>query len=518
MQVTGKELLIPFVGILGLIAAFLLGASVADGRYLELTLVFGGILAITWTIVGQNVWWLPFFFFISLGGFFFIGFRIYANELAVLICLLPMILAVALRKRLLYAVMPIPRSMLLLFAYLAAHYIVLASFNQVSGEGGLGNITRRYAQAIVPFLMLVPFLWTANLRYLPWVLHLAALGTFIRFSIGLVFTLLERDQFFMVPIINFVPAGGLVGADLRVSGSMLATVVLCYFCLTKSFLLRAVLLGFLAVAVWGTFLGGGRITVVMLSGLFGFLFLIYRNYGALVAWGATMFLVILVLNLNPTMLHDLHPQAKRAASAFLFDREYAGQLAEVSLSDEWHARLQEAGWKSWTESLSTILVGRGVGRFEDRAWQEGEDFEGMVDMATQTSRFEKGLWDVLATFGLVGLVLYTLLLWKVISICTPILFRDRIETPIHAVMFIAVYSCLSWFLLCWQAGTFPSQQVLFGVVALAGAHYWEQLQKKSPPASKIRHFASDGLAEEHLHVAHVRKRVLGGRASRMGSG
>lgn len=511
MQLEGNKIFAAVVGLLGLVAALFFGFNIADGRHFELIVVAAAVMAVVWTIVGQRIWWLPMFLAMSLGGFFYLGFRIYSVEAAVLVCVLPLVLAWAIKKHG-TPIMPIPWVLIILFGYLCLHYISLVTYNQVSGEGGLGNITRRYATALYPFFVLIPFFWTANLRYLPWVLHLVAIGTLIRFSLAFAFVFTERTEFTYVPIINFVPPSGATAHDLRFSGSMLATVAICYFCLSRNFIVKILLSLVILVAIWGTFLGGGRVTIVLLFGLFGFAFLVYKNYPALAVWAAGVFTLILFVNSNPHTLYSFHPQIMRAGSAMLLDREMAAQMVGVSKSDEWHARLQEAGWESWTESFLTILVGRGVGRFEERAWLEGENFEGMVEMATVTSRFEKGLWDVLATFGIVGFALYTVLLWKVLRECIPILFRERISSPTHAILFIASYSCLSWFLLCWLTGSFPSPQVLFGVVALAGAHQI-RIEKEPPPRSKIRHFASDGLAEEHLHVPHVRKRVLGGPAN-----
>ncbi|MFA7346069.1 MAG: hypothetical protein WC003_17360, partial [Terrimicrobiaceae bacterium] len=304
-----------------------------------------------------------------------------------------------------------------------------------------------------------------------WVLHLVAGATLIRFALGMYTAFFgNEDTLLFIPGINFVPAGGIDSSDLRFSGSMLATVAICYFCIYRSFFARGFLLPVIGAAVWGTFLGGGRITLVLLLGLFGFAFLVYRRYGTLLLWASVMFLAILFLNSVPQILYSFPEQPRRAASAFLLERDLAADAGQTGPSDRWHERLMEAGWKSWTEDGMTILFGRGVKPFEERAWMEGANFEGMVEMATVTSRFEKGLWDVLCTFGIVGFVLYSLLLFKIIKYCTPILFKEKIKTPVHAIMFIAVYQCIAWFILCWISGSFPSTQILFGIVAMVAAH------------------------------------------------
>ena len=325
--------------------------------------------------------------------------------------------------------------------------------------------------AIWPFLVFLPFLLVGNTKYTPWVLHLLAGATLLRFGFGTYSAIKGTDsEGLFSPGLTFYPAGGASAQDLRVSGSALVTVALCYFCIYRSFLLKMALIPVIAAGMWGTFLGGGRITIVVLFGLFGFLFLIYKKYGLLLILTVSFLVGAIAINTSPYSLYSLPDSVRRATSAFIIDRRLAADIADARASDEWHERLMKEGWNSWTDNALTILFGRGVKPFDENAWMNGENFEGMIDMAIQTSRFEKGLWDVLCTFGLVGLVLYSALLWKIISHCTPILFREKIKTPVHAIMFIAVYQCVTWFLLCWIYDSFPSGQLLIGIVAMVAVH------------------------------------------------
>lgn len=480
MSLTPQSIFIPLVGLVGLALALFVGVAVAEGQYLGMGLFAAAILLMIWAVWGQDIWWMPIFFFMTLGGMFVFGFKIYSHEIAVLVCFLPMILALAMRKSLLRSrITELPLVLVLLLVYLGSHYLAVIGYHQVNGLDGFGNITRRYMDAIWPLLILVPFLWLGNTSKLKWVLPLIGIAALVRFALGFTIAQFEVTELIYVPGINFVPAAGGNMQDLRNSGSTLAMVAICYFCLTRSLLLRSLLLVILGVAVYGTFLGGGRITVVVVSGMFGFILLIYRNYAFLSMWFSAVLMGAIFLNAFPDVLFGAHDKIRRAASAFIIDRDEAADLGDTSLSDEWHSRLQEAGWQSWTETPWTILFGRGTTKFEERAWQEGQNFEGMVEMATLTSRFEKGLWNVLATFGLVGMTLYTILLVQIIRICTPILFRDRIASPVHAIMFMAVYGCITWFLLCWIAGDFPSTQLLLGIVAVVAANDLK-LRKQAP--------------------------------------
>jgi hypothetical protein len=46
-------------------------------------------------------------------------------------------------------------------------------------------------------------------------------------------------------------------------------------------------------------------------------------------------------------------------------------------------------------------------------------------------------------------------------------------------MFMAVYGCITWFLLCWIAGDFPSTQLMLGIVAVVAANDLK-LRKQAP--------------------------------------
>lgn len=455
----------------GLILAGFLGINVAKENYSLIAFVAIGICVLAWAIAGRRVWWLPIFFFASLGGVFYPGFKIYAHEMAVLVCLLPLSVTLAMKRDSFKdRGFRIPTSAIILLFYLCIHYLFSIVLNKLEGGGGFGNISRRYMDAIWPLLIFLPFLAFGNTKYIPWVLHLIAGATLIRFAIGMYSAFRGySDTILFIPGINFAPAGGFGENDLRTSGSSLVCVAICYFCIYRSFLVRILMVLLTLLAVWGTLLGGGRITILLLLGLFGFAILIYRNYALIFLWLSALSIGIIFLNANPEAIQHLPDQVMRSASAFLFDRNLAADSAETTASDEWHARLMTEGIKSWLADFGTIFVGRGVGKFEESAWNS-LDPDAMLAMAIQTSRFEAFFWNTLATFGLVGFVLYLVLMFKIVSTLVPILYREKISSPVHAIMFIATFRCIFLLLLGWISGGFPSFEILLGIVALVAAH------------------------------------------------
>jgi len=504
-QIIPVQIIIPIVVLAGLAIAGFFGINIANENYTQLSFIAIGSCVLAWSIVGRKIWWLPIFFFSFLGGHFFFGFKIYATELAVLVCLLPLILALAMkREHFKNRNFGIPRPVGILFLYLCLNFLACAVHNKVEELGGLGGVTRVYLAALWPFLIFLPFLLVGNTKYIPWALHLMASAILIRFSIGMYTALFcDEDTILFIPGVNFIPAGGFGTNDLRFSGSMLCTLAVCYFCVYRIFIVRCVMLALILVGVYGTFLGGGRVPIVLLLGIFVFAFLVYRRYGLILLSTILLLCATVALNSFPEVLQEFPKTIKKACTVFLIDRNLATDTSEAASSDEWHYRLMKEGYKAWTENGLTILFGKGTRPFDIRAWGGGKDFEGMIEMAVATNRYESGLWTILCTFGLVGFVLYSILLLMIIGYCVPVLQREKIKTPVHAIMFIAVYGCLSWFLLCWIAGGFPSTEILFGVIAMVAGHDMMGLRvggKVESGKRKVEALESEDLNAEKLRA------------------
>lgn len=471
-QISPVQIVLPIAIFAGLVIALFFGINIAHGDYTQMSFIAIGAGVLAWSIIGRKIWWLPIFFFAFLGGHFFYGFKIYAYELAVLLCLLPLVLTLAMkREHFKNRHFGIPKPVGILFLYLCLSFLACAVNNKIEVLGGLGGVTRVYVSAFWPFLIFLPFLLVGNTKYIPWALHLFGTAILIRFSIGMYTALFgDEDTLLFIPGVNFVPAGGFGVNDLRFSGSMLCTLAVCYFCIYRNIIVRTVMPLVMAVGIYGTFLGGGRVTIVLLLGIFAFAFLVYRRIGLVLLSAIVLLVATVALNSFPEVLQEFPKSVKRAASVFLIDRGLATDTAEAASSDEWHYRLMQEGYKSWTENGMTIFLGRGTRPFDLRAWGGGKDFEGMIEMAVATNRYESGLLTILCTFGLVGFVLYVILLFMIIGYCFPVLMREKVKTPVHAIMFIATFQCIAWFLLCWIAGGFPSNEILFGIVAMVAAH------------------------------------------------
>lgn len=455
--------------VFGLATAILVAQSIGQGQYFTLVVLAIVSAGLIWTIGGLRIWWFPIFFLPALGGMFFMGFKIYVHELAVLICMFPLVTALATNKQSL-----IPRRthmrglVVILLLYLCVHLLCCLGFNKFMGYGGMGNVLRRYADALWPIMFLLPFLFFGNTGLIKWSLRLMLAGYLIRYVIDLYAGLSGREEIMYIPLINYLPpSGGSIG-DLRVTGSMVAVLGIIYLCLSKGFLSRAFNILLILIGCWGTLLGGNRMALVSLAFIVVFACMIYRRYGLILLCAAIGITGLGILNSDPNLLYSMPPSVRRSASGLIYNRSLGADLGDTAPSDEWHFRLMKEGWNNWTENAFTILFGRGTRQFEEAAWESGSGdvkFEGMIEMATATGRYEKGLWDTLCTFGIVGFAIHIAVIWMIIRDCGRAVFRYKIKNHTLGLAFMALSQCLSWILLCWITGGFPSFQIMLGLVA-----------------------------------------------------
>lgn len=458
--------------LVGVLLAMVLGAAAGNQDVVRLVLIALPVGGVFWVLFGCKIWWLPLFFFVTLGGNFFLGFKIYVHELAVLMALAPLTAAFLMRGG------KIPKQgtgyekiVFLLLLYVSAHMMVCLSWNRLEGLGGTGNVVRRYADAIWPIAILLPILLYANFQQIRWVLNLILAAAIIRVLIGLSAVWLGREELIYIPVIKYLPPDGGSAKDLRGAGPTLVSIALVFFYMWKGMIPKMACLWLVALGSYATLLGGSRLAVVSLFLLLGMALVLYKQWFAMLTLGAIGLIAVMLINISPESLYSLPENARRAASGLVFDDRTSEDLGQTGLSNQWHTRLAEEGWKSWTESILTILVGRGVMPFDERAWGftgGGEAlFEGMITMAIRTSRFEKGIWDVLCTFGIVGLALFGACLFRVVRFLLPVLMRDRIASPAHGLGFIGLYLCLQWLLFFWIGGSFPSYAIMMGFIAMA---------------------------------------------------
>jgi hypothetical protein len=288
-----------------------------------------------------------------------------------------------------------------------------------------------------------------------------------------------------IPIINYVPSAQSSG-DIKSSGLGLFALSMAYFTFERGAIRKIAYLLIMAMSCWGMLLSGGRVATATLFLLPLFWSIVTRRFLALalsVFVGLSLFAIV---NTEPDFLDSLPPLAQRSLSTLLIEREQSHMDEGLSLSDEWHRRLQEAGRDRWLSNGFTAIFGNGIRPYDESFWDTttgGEiKFENMLDIATRTGNYESSLWQILAVLGATGLVLYLNVMWFLIPDAVRNLWRHGICDPTHALYFLATFFLFVWILFCPKAGTFPSYELMLALFART-AHE-DQIRKNKAEAKK----------------------------------
>lgn len=466
-RVTHQRVFIWLVTFLGIALAPVLGYFTCTLGW-QMDIVIAGLIVVAaWAFVARDRWWVPFPAALSLGGTFYLGFKVPVHEMALLICLFPLALALATRWQGAIPGRSAPSaSVFFLAGYILLHWIGSLLYNQMQGLGGAGTVSRSYMDAFWPMILFFTYYFFGNSKYIRTALFLmyCALVFRVAFSLGTSFF----PGFVYIPGINYVPSGASADgsgiADLRSSAPALAILSLCYLNLKKSFLLRLINLTVMILCFVLVFMGGGRLGALSLYILPIYWACLTRKYLLIVilfvGFGSGLFL----LNSNPDMINNMPPTVQRTLSAFIIKKNVVYVQEAVAGSDEWHDQLQKAGYKRWTESVGSFFFGNGIRPFSKESFTSG-DFNDMLKVAIETSRFESALWTILSTLGIVGLLLYLNVFRFLLADSLPLLWKKGICDYQTAMAFLTSYGIFMFVLLGYFAGYYPSTEIMLGLFA-----------------------------------------------------
>jgi len=472
-EIAGEKLFVWLLIFLGALVAVFTGCMI--GTYsipffiIFLTLAF----SILWIAGARERWWLLVPAAGTLGGFFYFGYKVYPHEIALFVSVAPLALLVALRAapaRLQRP--PFPKVMYILGAYLIAHWLGSNIYNWLEGSAGYGNVGRAYFNASWAIFFVFLFWRYGSTRYISAALLLCYLAAFARVIMGIVFYF--NEGFGYIPVINYVLPGSTFSRsdDLRWSGLALATLAICYFLMQKGILKKSFhALVFVASSV-AMLLGAGRTTVVLVGMMPVFVALLYRKIIPLFVTLVAVLTLLAVVNANPSVLNPFPFRVQRSLSILLLDKDEATFYGQTEGSDEWHAGLRKVAYSKWTQSWATVLFGTGIRPFDvtvgDVRPGTTMTMEDMMYSSAKVGAYESSWWTVIAVTGIIGFVLDLIVLFYLLCRLTPILFTDQITDHSHAFAFMSVFGIVIWIGLGWTNGTFPSNEILFGFLALAG--------------------------------------------------
>jgi hypothetical protein len=487
-QISPAQVFIWGIVAIALLLSPFIGYQVSTTSYQLVILIVGGLVAFCWTIFAGHSWWVPFPAALAFGGTFYVGFKIPAHEMALLVCTFPLILNLCVRySGVIRGRTTLPASVFLLTIYIFAHWIGSLSYNTFNGLGGHGNVTRSYMNAAWPFILFFFFYYFGRSDLIRSALGFMFASYLIRVGLGL-WDYFDPGMRY-IPGINFVlPAtsafsdGGGSG-DLRNSAPNACLLAICYICLSRGFLRKSFFFCIVVATCGITALGGGRIAILYVMCILLGSALLYRRFIWIILITTLLAAFVLLLNIQKSIIYVFPEPMQRSLSVLVFEKGSVDAHEGTELSDKWHGMLQKAGYERWTESVGSILFGHGLRPFDPGFFDKNaggmEYFYFMVKVATQTASFEAGLWTVLAVFGLTGLILYLNVFRFLLADALPNLWRNKICDYNHAFYFLASYHVITWVVFCSKAGTYPSTALMFALFAKT-AHDDEIWRNKNP--------------------------------------
>lgn len=473
------QLVMVTVVTLGLLVAFFLGVEIGTGNFWLLAGLVTAAGLIGWTVIGREYWWLPMAFGLGIGGFFTIPFKLYPHEIALAaagLALLPQLVfhqLAAGRNR-----PGLPKVFYVLGAYLFASYVCSVLIYRQTDA--LGNVSRAYMNMLWPFLFGFAFYRFGSTRVLRTGLIVLYAATFVRMLFGLINYF--AGQTYNIPVMNY----SIDPQDLRASGLILVSITVLFILISRSALGRLANLGMAMVASWAVMLGGSRGGIALLLFIPAFLLITLKRTVLLAVFAGITLCGILFINAAPHSLDLLPYRMARAFSILLVNDNKLDVQTDVQDSNLWHKEiLPGEAFRRWSASPRSMAVGTGIKKYNPmvKDWSGGLEalyFNGKV--SADMGAYESGFWTVLAVTGLIGLVLYLILLLQLFLRVFPRLWRFGIIDITTAVGFWAALLIASWIIFCVPQGTYPSFEIFVAILALAAySDNPESREEKSSP-------------------------------------
>lgn len=469
---------IRFIG--WLIAALSVPFAIWIGQYLA-TNEFQGVIVIFvvvalagWTLAGEKAWWILVPCAAGFGGLFYYGFKIYFNEISIVIALLPLIPVVLYRRHLIPSHRPkLPLWVFGLFLYVCLH----CAYAIWKGGGGTGNIFRSYFQAIAPLLFLFLFYRFGSTKVLRLMLASFYFACLLRWGIEV--ANFFNPSFSYIPGLNYVPSQG--PHLLRYTGLILFVVSVGYLAITRNFPLKIMHFGVALITPASCFLSGGRVSLFSMMVLLGLMGLVFRKWLLSVMAALISIIAVSAINFNPDIIDRFPPQIQRALSVLIIQPDATAVQMTLEGSNRWHQSLRETALRKTLESPSAFFFGHRVEPFMEivfeRAMTQDASFDYMVDIAARSGAYEAGWTSILGVYGVTGLCLFSCLLYFFTKPLVQVLMRDRIRTHHHLIYYLGVMYCFYWLSISWIAGGIPSFAMLFLFIAYA-VYQDEQLERR----------------------------------------
>jgi hypothetical protein len=471
-------------------------------------LVLLGLIAalacgVAWACLGRTAWWVPAFSFSFIGGHVDVGFKIFPHEIGMALSVAACAVLMATTPRRVAGRPRLDWSVYVLVAYMLGHLAVADYLALAAGLSGTGTIVRAYVNGLWALVLVMLFWRHGDLRHFRTALILATIFCLVDIAFGVV-------AIYSPGVLAGRWTGILVvagGVDLRTWAPALATLLVLWFYRRQGALTKGAIVAAYAGAIYLAFLGGSR--VAALSALVAPLLwaMVQRKGIGLLVASAAAASLLLGINYSADVYDRLPDGVRRSLSTFVMTRAVR-EHHDTADSDWWHSTLLERGFTRWTASATSFALGNTVD-----ALAEGDEkprsLDQLANVSARLSYYENALSTITATLGIVGLLLFVRVSYWLYRPFTPHLLRNGIHSGHDALAFVAVQSLVIYVALCWVVGSYPSSQMVFGVLAAAsfadrksGRHaQGDLLIADSDRPSRVRRFRPSVIG--HARAARI---------------
>lgn len=450
--------------ILGTIGAVFSLNLLAEQRFIFVGMAATVLLVLAWMLFSRGVWWFTVPAAICFGGRLFVGYKIYAYELGLLLALIAVIPLIAMRKPGAFRRSFLHPSLLVLAIYLAARMGVDLYRGNVDGYA-LGNIFRVYVSGLWPFVFAIPFAFFGSTKSLKIILWIMYIGSLIRCALGVAGFLLPQ----VLPESGFsviLPGLYTEGTELRASGLWLLYLALASWSMSgrRAHWFHSLMALF---AISCVFMGGSRGSLGVMVVILAIWMCVERRFVMLGAFAAVFMVLVVALNSSNSLIYEFPERLQRTMSILMMRTPFHDVHGMIEGSDFWHQQLGVMAITRWTDSPWSFLFGHRLIPFSAGMDPMTQSFFNLMKTAADLGYYEAGFWTVLAVTGAVGGILYCLTIWKLARPLWGWVWREKTFGAGTAFGFMALSSVIVWFTFGWILGHFPSEQIILLLIARA---------------------------------------------------
>ena len=425
------------------------------------------VAAVAWVALAADKWWIITPVSVAFGGTLLVGHKYYPHEMALVLSVLALFPAIALRRKNILARPPLPWATYVLVSLFMINWVVSCYGLNTADVGDLGSLSRAYMNGLWVLIFGILF-YKYGILNPALILHLLY-GTFLLRAILGGLSVVFQD-IFPIPSAGFFLSGMALGlGDYRVTGLQLGLLAYVHAGMSQRRAVKFMHYVVVVIAVALTAMGGGRVMVAMICLIPLILSVLRRRFGWFALMGAVVVAFIIILNRYPDSLYRLPESARRSLSILVSESStrWLDWHDMNRISNMWHQRLGQLGFERWTETPLTFLFGNRVEPFDEAYNAYSATWETKADIAAKLGLYEAGLWTVLGLAGIIGFLAYLRMFLFLLKGPLRLIHSAAGSHPARALAFIALVSITLWAVFSWIAGGFPSYELLLAFLAKA---------------------------------------------------